>query len=609
MKQKTLLILSILFTATLAVASDPHSFSNPDQVQVTHIDFELNADLEKETLDGTAIYTLDRKNIEAPLILDSKFLTIQFVDIFGSKSKKQPLEYKLGEKDEIKGQSITIQLPKDPKVTKVRIIYSASKDSDGLQWNSSIQTSSKRPLLLSNSEPIGTRSWLPCQDTPTVRTTFKAKIDVEQKDLIAVMAADGNPTKTNTKGEYQFNMNIPIPSYLIAFAIGRLEFQSTGKRTGVYAEPSMIEKATNEFMEAEKMLEAAEKLYGKYVWGRYDLLVLPASYPWGGMENPKLTFITPTIITGKKDLVDVVAHEIAHSWSGNLVTNAQWSDLWINEGFTTYVQYRIIEELRGTPIRMRDMALDKSFLEEEFKNKELAANDTRLNADYTNRDPGDAFSDIPYVKGALFLYTIETKVGKPTFDKFLKDYFQKYTFKSITTDQVMEELSKIVDKAFLDEWINKPYLPKSVAAIPSTIIDGVNKDVKTFKMVGGAPNKNSIANMTSKDIAYYLQSLPRKASIYKLDHLEAAFGFSKTPDPSVRTEWYKLTLPQKYKPSMETAGQFLSEVGRGRYILPIYRALMKTKPGSAIAQNAFEKNKLFYAPHVRNEIKGIVEHK
>ncbi len=596
------IFIFLLLLSNVAWAVDPHSYSEPEKIQIKNIDLDLQVDAEKQTISGSVILTLDRQDPGANLILDSMDLKIDKIEAKTSDGKWTAAKYTLGKTDENLGEKLEIELPKNKSEKTVKITYATTSKSKALQWNTSEQTSSRRPFLIVNNEPINARSWIPLQDTPTVRMTYSAKINVVQKDLMPVMSSNNNPVKLNPKGRYEFKMDIPVPSYLIALAVGKLEFKSTGPRTGVYAEPAVVENAAAEFIDAEKMLQAAEKLYGKYVWGRYDLLVLPASFPWGGMEYPKLTFVSPTLITGKKDLVDVIAHEIAHSWSGNLVTNATWNDAWINEGFTTYVQYRIVEELHGTPTRMRDMALDKEALESYLKDKDTLAADTRLHPDFTGRNLDDIFSDVPYTKGALLLYTIEEKIGKPAFDAFLKNYFAKYTFKSITTDQVVDELSKIVDKSFVTEWTDKPGLPKSVANIQSTIIDHIDMMVQTFKLTGGAPGKKDIETMTSKDVCYYLLSLPRKPSIFKLDHLDYSFAFSRTTDPEVRTLWYKLTLPRDYKPAEATVPEFLSNVGRGKFVVPTYTALAETKNGRKLAQEIYEKNKTFYSPSVRERV-------
>lgn len=601
MKQKLISLFVVFFTPFFALAADPHSYAQPERIQVKNIDLDLNVDLEKQILGGTATLTFERTDPTANLILDNNGLKIESVQLQENK-KWIDAKYTLGKADEILGTKFEIEIPAKSKSKVVRIKYMASPDAAGLQWNTAQQTGSNRPFLISNSEPINSRTWFPCQDTPVVRTTYSAKIHVAQTDLMAVMSTN-NPTKTDSKGEYKFKMEIPVPSYLIALAVGRLEFKSTGPRTGIYAEPHIVDNAAAEFSDTERMLVVTESLYGKYAWGRYDLLILPASYPWGGMENPRLTFVSPTLITGKKDLVDVVAHEIAHSWSGNLVTNASWDDLWINEGFTTYVQFRIIEKLHDTATRMRDMNLDKKTLENALEDKEsLQPEDTKLRTNYAGRSPDDAFTDIPYIKGSLFLYAIEEKVGAARFDAFLKSYFEKYSFKSVSTDQVITELSKIVDEKMVREWIDSPGLPKNLPTIHSPIIDDIDMMVKTFKLTGGAPGKADIARMTSKDVCYYLESLPRKPSVYKLGHLDFTFNFSGTKDPEVRTLWYKLALPRNYKPALESAPQFLASVGRGKFVVPTYAAMIKSKNGYKLAQSVYEKNKTFYSSNVRDQI-------
>ncbi|MEZ4846110.1 MAG: M1 family metallopeptidase [Bdellovibrionota bacterium] len=595
--------IATLLLTTAVFAADPHSYSEPHRVQVTNMDFDWNIDLEKQSLDGTAVLTFNRSDKSANLILDTMALKIESVQIQESKNKWIDAKYTMGNIDEILGSKLEIELPKNKNVKAVKIKYAAMKDAVALQWNTALQTVSKRPFLTTNSETIAARSFFPCQDTPVIRTTYSAKVHLAQKDLMVVMSAKNNPTSVNANGEYAFNMEIPIPSYLIALGAGKLSFKSTGPRTGVYAEPEVIELAAKEFEDTEKMIQAAESLYGKYVWGRYDLLVLPASYPWGGMENPRLTFVTPTLITGKKDLVDVVAHEIAHSWSGNLVTNAQWDDTWINEGFTTYVQYRIIERLHDTATRRRDMALDKITLENDFLDKEtLQPRDTVLKTNFEGRSSDDAFSLVPYTKGALFLNAIEEKVGKSAFDKFLKGYFAKYKFKSVNTDQVVAELSKIVDRDFLTKWINQEYFPSDMKPIESEKINRWNLLVKEFLENKKLPTDVDIADMTSKDRCYFLQAILGKVNLEQIKQLDQAFGFSSTQDPEVLTVWYQVTLPKNYSTTLATAPNFLGRVGRGKFVYPIYDALLASKQGKKLARATFEKNKTFYSPMVRNRV-------
>src|SRR5262245_48340122 len=366
-----LLSVSLLTACSFSKSRDPkpmnlrdqHSYSNPEQVKVRHVELDLQVSFEKKTLEGTATLTVERlrDSGEIPLVLDTQDLKIAQVEAAQGSTAFQPAPFRLGTPDKILGAPLTIQLPL--KADRVRIHYSSSPSAAALQWLTPAQTAGKgHPFLFSQSEAIYARTWIPLQDTPSVRLTYDARIRVPQ-NLKAVMSAEGNfqvdptklksntvgstpvslPTLDGTMAQFSFQMTQPIPSYLIALAVGDLEFKPLGSRTGVYAEPAMAAKAAKEFEDTEKMLAATEKLYGPYRWERYDLLVLPPSFPYGGMENPRLTFATPTIIAGDKSLVSLVAHELAHSWSGNLVTNATWRDFWLNEGFTTYLERRIIE--------------------------------------------------------------------------------------------------------------------------------------------------------------------------------------------------------------------------------------------------------------------------
>src|SRR3984957_93238 len=291
--------------------------------------------------------------------------------------------------------------------------------------------------MYTQSEPIGTRTWIPLQDTPQVRVTYKAQIHTAP-DLLAVMSAENDP-KAKRNGEYSFVMPQAIPSYLIALAVGDLAFKETGPRTGVYAEKSVVKAAAKEFADTESMIQAGEKLFGPYRWTRYDILVMPPSFPVGGQENPRLSFITPTVIAGDKSLVSVIAHELGHSWSGNLVTNATWRDLWLNEGFTDYLQSRIMTAVYGERRDAMERVLGLRSLQDDLA--KLKPADQVLAIDLRNRNPGEVFSDVPYEKGRLFLTFLDAKFGRERFDGFLRGYFDHFAFKSITTEQFNEYLT------------------------------------------------------------------------------------------------------------------------------------------------------------------------
>ncbi|MEM7055119.1 MAG: M1 family aminopeptidase/hydrolase, partial [Pseudomonadota bacterium] len=418
---------------------DPHSFANYNQVTIRHLSLDLATDFSRQILAGHATLSLSRNDAavdtsQQRLVLDTWQLTIRDVNRVEANGTLEPLSWRLGEvpldaNDEPRnylGQPLIIALPAG--VEQVRIDYASSPEAFGLQWLDEQQTSSGQPFLYSQSQPIYARSWVPLQDTPAVRYTFDARLRVPQ-NLLAVMGAGGNPTEKNPSGEYAFSMPQPIPSYLMAIAVGELEFQSTGSRSGVYAEPDWLERAASEFSELENMIDIGEALYGDYRWDRYDLLILPPSFPFGGMENPRLSFITPTVIAGDKSLTDLIAHELAHSWSGNLVTNASWRELWLNEGFTVYFEARIMEALYGRERRDMQAKLDYFGLLAELR--ELANEDQLLARDLSNKDPENAFIGIPYDKGRLFVEWLEARYGRERFDVFLRDYFNHFAFQSI----------------------------------------------------------------------------------------------------------------------------------------------------------------------------------
>src|SRR6185295_20192533 len=283
---------------------------------------------------------LNNKGGAGRVVLDTRDLEIRRVTLDDGKTEAR---FRLGDEVKILGRPLEIEIA--PGTTWVNVDYSTKPEAAALQWLTPEQAGSPYPFLYTQSESILARTWVPCQDTPGVRMAYEATVHAP-RGLLALMSAE-NPTQDSADGVYHFQMRQPIPSYLLALAVGELEFRPLSPRSGVYAEPSVIELAAWELADTPKMIDAAERLYGPYRWGRYDLLVLPPSFPYGGMENPRLTFATPTILARDRSLVSLVAHELAHSWSGNLVTNSNWNDFWLNEGFTTYIENRLMDALYG----------------------------------------------------------------------------------------------------------------------------------------------------------------------------------------------------------------------------------------------------------------------
>ena len=598
---KSALILAALsFFGMNHPAKDIHSYSNPDRVRVRHVDLDLTVNFEKKSIEGTSTLTVERVAPgDDPLVLDTKGLTISGAEASSDGKTFAKAEFKLGQTDPILGAPLTVEVPENVKM--VRVTYSTSPEAGGLQWLEPSQTAGKkRPFLFSQGESILTRTWIPLQDSPQVRVTYTARIHTP-KDLVAVMSAE-NKNGDVRDGDYAFEMKNAIPSYLIALAVGDIAFRPMGKRTGVYAEPSVVEAAAREFADTEKMVEAAEKLYGPYRWGRYDILVLPPSFPFGGMENPRLTFATPTVIAGDKSLVSLVAHELAHSWSGNLVTNATWSDLWLNEGFTVYVERRILEQVYGRPREEMEAQLGRQTLGEEIAR--LDDRDEILHVDLAGRDPDDVFSQVPYEKGALFLRQIEETFGRERFDAWLRSYFDHHAFQSITTEDFLEYLhANLLDKSPelaakipVEEWIYKPGVP---AGAPEPKSDAFAKvEAAAAPWVAGKAPASSIATgaWSTQEWLHFLKLLPEQLSNEQMAELDRTFRLTQSGNSEIEFQWLLMSIKNRYEPANARLEEYLVGIGRRKLIRPLYEELAKTPEGKQRALAIYRKARPGYHP-------------
>ncbi|GAA6139992.1 M1 family metallopeptidase [Arenicella sp. 4NH20-0111] len=590
----------------IEVGKDYHSFSNPEQVVIQHIALDLTVDFDKKVLTGTAELTFEKKDEAAKLlILDTRDLTIH-----GVTSDQQVLEHSLRSSDSFLGSALEITLPEQGN--KLTVAYTTSPDASGLQWLNPQQTAGgKQPFLFSQAQAIHARSFIPLQDSPQVRVTYSATLRTPI-DLLAVMSASNDP-QMKVDGVYEFTMPQPVPSYLIALAVGDLRFKAMGERTGVYAEPSMLEAAAAEFEDTESMLIETEKRYGPYGWDRYDLLILPPSFPFGGMENPRLSFITPTVIAGDKSLVSLIAHELAHSWSGNTVTNATWRDLWLNEGFTTYLTYRIMEMVYGTDRYKMEAVLGFEDLEADIGRLEL--DDEILAIDLRGRDPDDVFSNIPYEKGALFLRELEQKVGRDDFDVFLTKYFEEFAFQSITTDQFVDYLKQTLLKDHADKldikrieaWIFNGGLPEELPLEKSNAFTLVD-DARTKWLTGELKASDiETKNWVVHQWLYFLNNLPEKLTEQQLADLDAAFDLTNSKNNEIAHSWLLMSVRNWYEPALPRLRQYLVEIGRNKLVKPLYRELAKTEKGRALGKAAFTKAKPGYHPLTVKANEGFVQ--
>jgi leukotriene-A4 hydrolase len=600
---------------------DYHSFANVDQFRVTHLELDLRVDLEGKVISGTVALEFKRLDPRATqLVLDTKDLMIndvtqKAVDVLGATAKNQTIwvsrPFHLEKPDPILGSALVIELPPTRKtVESIRIDYETLPTAAALQWLTPKQTAGRRKgFLYTQSEPIGTRSWIPLQDTPQVRAPYKARIHTSS-DVLAVMSAENDP-KAKRNGEYSFVMPQAVPSYLIALAVGDLEFKETGPRTGVYAEKPLAKAAAKEFADTESMIAASEKLFGPYRWTRYDILVLPPSFPVGGMENPRLSFITPTVIAGDKSLVSVIAHELAHSWSGNLVTNATWRDLWLNEGFTDHLESRIMEAVYGEQRASMERVLGLESLRKDLAR--LAPRDQVLAIDLRDRDPELAFSEVPYQKGRLFLSYLDAKFGRDHFDAFLRGYFDHFAFKSITTEQfnqyltenLLERFPGIVTRAQVLAWENDPGLPADAVLPVSSAFQPV-ADARTAWLAGKLKPKTFGLDWVTQQWLYFLDGMPAAASAAQLGSLDQAYGLTRSQNAEIEHSWLVLVIRDNYQPSYARLEEYLKTIGRRKLIAPLYAELMKTPSGSEFAKRVYAKARLGYHPDTAAAIDAIV---
>lgn len=573
--------LLFLFLLNLPVWAkpDPHSHARPDQVRVKHLDLDVAVDFAKKSVHGTASWELQRTAGSNRLVLDCKDM-----EITGVTSGRKPLKFEVGPADKLLGSALTITLPRG--VRRVTVSYATKPQAAALQWLEPSQTAGKKePFLFTQSQAILARTWIPCQDTPGVRFTYDAKVSVP-KHLLALMSAS-NPTELNARGEYRFEMPQPIPSYLMALAVGDLRFQSLGEVTGIYAEPSELQKAAYEFAETEKMVHAVEKMFGPYRWGRYDMLLLPPSFPFGGMENPRLTFLTPTVIAGDRSLTSLIAHELAHSWSGNLVTNATWDDFWLNEGFTVYLERRIMEELQGR--EYAEMLAELGLDDLRHTIEDTPAVDTHLKLNLAGRDPDEGLSDIAYEKGYLFLTTLEKKVGRERFDRFLRDYFDSNAFRSTDTEAFLKRVrSELGTDIEIDSWVYGPGIPKSFEPTPSARFARV--DVTFDAWAKGAPAASlEVEGWTTHEWLRFLRSLPSDVSIERMRDLDSAFGFTKSGNSEILAQWLMLAISSGYEEAYPALESFLTTVGRRKFLVPLYKELAKSETGKVRARQIYTK--------------------
>ncbi|MCA1713838.1 MAG: M1 family metallopeptidase [Gammaproteobacteria bacterium] len=590
---------------------DEHSYAEPDKVRTTDLALDPAIDFAQKQIAGTATHTLEWLDQNATqLVLDTRALTIDKIEGQARDGSWQPLQFALAPEDKILGSKLTIQTPERP--AQVRVSYTTSPEASGLQWLQPSMTAGKQtPFMFSQSQQIHARSWLPLQDTTRVRFTYSAHVTAP-KNAMVLMSADNDPNAARD-GDYTFKMPQKIPSYLLAIAAGDMVFEPISARAGVWAEPSMAKTAAAEFADTEKMMQITEQLYGPYRWERYDILVLPPSFPYGGMENPRLTFATPTVIVGDKSLVSLIAHELAHSWSGNLVTFATVKDAWLNEGFTSYVENRIIEALYGKERADMENVIERNALRKEYTDDNKALQALAVKPGVL-KDPDENLTGTVYTKGAWLLQFLEQRFGREAFDAFLRGYFDHFAFQSISTAQFVDYAKanllakhpgKVTD-AELEQWIYQPGVPDTAPHTASQRFDAVDAARQAWLDSGTLADKALSAKWTTQEWVHFLEGMPETLKVEQLAALDAAYAFTGTANGEIAQRWYPLAVRSGYTRAYAAMAEFMQRVGRRKLIMPIYAALVKTPEGLKLAQDIFAKARPGYHPITTGSVETAI---
>ncbi|MDH3373523.1 MAG: M1 family metallopeptidase [Gammaproteobacteria bacterium] len=598
------------------LARDYFTFANAEHFVTDHLILDLYVDFEAEQLRGTAKLNMRRVDEHATeIVLDTRDLTIESASFFSSAGRSIGADFRFGEHDKIMGTPLIVDVPRtiqaDPEIALI-ITYRTSPNSTALQWlPAELTAGGEHPFLFSQSQAIHARSWIPLQDTPAIRITYQATISTPP-ELLAVMSANNDPD-AERDGTYEFDMPQRIPSYLLALAVGNIYFAPIGEQTGVYSEPELLEASAFEFADTQAMLETAEAMFGPYQWGRYDLLILPPSFPYGGMENPRLSFLTPSLLAGDRSLVGVVAHELAHSWSGNLVTNATWRDGWLNEGWTSYLEMRLMEVIYGKERAAEENVLGyrELLLDFESVNPVMQA----LAPSLETGDPDDFQGTIHYHKGNLFLQYLENAIGRKAFDVFISKYFTDFAFGTITSEAFLDYLDEnllsvhggTVTRAKAEQWLYKPGLPDD-AVIPTSARLDEAAAMATAWSVGEVDLEDvPVSDWSPQGIVHFINSLDAGLTTEKLGKLDQALGLSTSRNAEICRTWFIQVAERQYRPAYAALEQYLRRYGRTRLVKPVYEALAKNGSDLQLAQRMFAGARGNYHPLTVASIETVFE--
>jgi len=597
-------------------AHDYFSFANTDEIVMQHLALDLDVDFDAHTLNGSVVLHMNVLDTSArEIILDTRDIAIESVVFLVADGTTETAEYEMGETDAVKGTSLVIAVPgklEGETEVKLRIDYETSPQASALQWlPPELTAGGKHPMMFSQSQSIHARSWIPLQDTPAVRITYEAVIRTPA-ELLAVMSANNDPL-TPRSGEYQFDMPQPIPAYLLAIAVGNLYFAPFGDDTGVYTEPELLDASVYEFANTQDMLDVAEEQFGPYQWGRYDLLVLPPSFPFGGMENPRLSFLTPSLLAGDRSLVSVVAHELAHSWSGNLVTNATWRDGWLNEGMTSYLESRLMEIIYDKDRVDEERVLSYQELLGDFET--VPVERQALAPRFDSGDADDVQGTIHYHKGQLFLQHLENGFGRERFDEFLLGYFDDFAFKTITTEAFVEYLDEnllslnpgVISRQQVEAWMYEPGLPEDAPIPSSTTLDRAAELAVAWSIGETSLKDIPVDRWSPQALIHFINSLPADLEEEKMQALDASFGLSDTQNAEIARTWFIQVAERRYIPAYTRLEEYLNRYGRARLVAPIFGALVANGQDAALARSMFAKARGAYHPITNGYVERVLQ--
>ena len=598
---------------------DKASQGNLDVVAYSHLSLVLSCDFEASTLSGTATWTVEQTKLASEVVLDtSSGLVVTSASVCGA-----PVDFSLRAEKSPFGRACVVPVPMHLREVgrelKVALQYRTAPESSALQWLPPAQTAGKEhPYVFSQCEAIHARALLPCPDAPAVKFTYDAQVEVPDWATALLSAVStGAPTAAGDRRVFGFEQTVPIPSYLVAIAVGELAAVTVGPRSQVWAEPCVVEKAAWEFGETEKFLATAEQLLEQaYVWKRYDILCLPPSFPYGGMENPCLTFVTPTLLAGDRSLADVVCHEVSHSWTGNLVTNHTWEHFWLNEGWTRWLESRILARLQGEEFMDFSIAQSLSHLADDVANFGPRNPLTCLVPQLDGIDPDDSFGAVPYEKGlALLNYLTEVVGSRTAFEGFARAYISAFKYRTLTSADFRDFFlgwceQREIDASAVDweAWFHTPGMPPALAAYEDTMGARAVSLAKRWLAEGSAQDPSFSSDDTegwpSKLRIAFLDTLVTRClepegplmSAAAIARLDEVYGLTAMRNSEVRLRWGRLCIRHRAAFIVPHVIDFLKEQGRMKFVRPLYRDLGAWPEQRALAVETFQASRAFYHP-------------